>query len=172
MHVDGAFGLWAAASPARRALVAGVERADSWATDAHKWLNVPYDSGLAFVRDTEAHRAAMAVTAAYLVHDPDGPREPMDWTPEFSRRARGVAVYATLRALGRDGVAELVDRLCECADRFAERLAACDDFEVVTHALNQVLVRVGGDDAATARDARRGAGRRHVLAERHHLARA
>ena len=149
VHVDGAFGLWAAASPARRALVAGAERADSWATDAHKWLNVPYDSGLAFVRDTEAHRAAMAVTAAYLVHDPDGPREPMDWTPEFSRRARGLAVYATLRALGRDGVAELVDRLCECADRFADRLAAHDDFEVVTHALNQVLVRVGGDDAAT-----------------------
>ncbi len=149
VHVDGAFGLWAAASPARRALVSGAERADSWATDAHKWLNVPYDSGLAFVRDTEAHRAAMAVTAAYLVHDPDGPREPMDWTPEFSRRARGLAVYATLRALGRDGVAELVDRLCECADRFADRLAANDDFEVLTHALNQVLVRVGGDDAAT-----------------------
>ena len=84
----------------------------------------------------------MAVTAAYLVHATDGPREPMDWTPEFSRRARGVPVYATLRALGRAGVAELVDRLCECADRFADRLAATDGFEVVAHGLNQVLVRV------------------------------
>jgi glutamate/tyrosine decarboxylase-like PLP-dependent enzyme len=148
VHVDGAFGLWAAASPSRRTLVRGVERADSWTTDAHKWLNVPYDSGLAFVRDTEAHRAAMAVTAAYLVHDPDGPREPMDWTPEFSRRARAVAVYATLRALGRSGVTELIDRLCECADRFAERLAATEGFEVVAHGLNQVLVRAG-DDAQT-----------------------
>jgi glutamate/tyrosine decarboxylase-like PLP-dependent enzyme len=149
VHVDGAFGLWAAASPARRELVRGVERADSWATDAHKWLNVPYDSGLAVVRDTAAHRAAMAVTAAYLVQDPDGPREPMDWTPEFSRRARGVAVYATLRALGRSGVAELVDRLCDCAERFAARLAATDGFEVLAQGLNQVLVRVGDDDAHT-----------------------
>jgi glutamate/tyrosine decarboxylase-like PLP-dependent enzyme len=149
VHVDGAFGLWAAASPSRRELLRGVEHADSWTTDAHKWLNVPYDSGLAFVRDREAHRAAMAVTAAYLVHDADGPREPMDWTPEFSRRARSLAVYATLRALGRSGVAELVDRLCDCADRFAERLDAADGFEVVAHGLNQVLVRVGDDDEHT-----------------------
>jgi glutamate/tyrosine decarboxylase-like PLP-dependent enzyme len=147
VHVDGAFGLWAAASPARRSLVRGVERADSGATDAHKWLNVPYDSGIAFVRDREAHRAAMAITAAYLVQDAAGPREPLDWTPEFSRRARGVAVYATLRTLGRDGVAELVDRLCACADRFAERLSDLG-FEVLEHGLNQVLIACE-DDAAT-----------------------
>src|SRR4051794_8396909 len=149
VHVDGAFGLWAAASPTRRALVRGVEDADSWATDGHKWLNVPYDCGIAVVRDTEAHRAAIAMTAAYLVQDPDGPREPMDWTPEFSRRARSVPVYAVLRALGRSGVAELVDRLCDCAERFAERLAAEDGFEILACELNQVLVRVGDDDAAT-----------------------
>jgi glutamate/tyrosine decarboxylase-like PLP-dependent enzyme len=148
VHVDGAFGLWAAASPARRDLLRGADLADSWATDAHKWLNVPYDCGIAVVRDTAAHRAAMAATAAYLVQDPDGPREALDWTPEFSRRARGVAVYATLRALGRSGVAELVDRLCACAERFAVRLAATEGFEVLAHGLNQVLVRVG-DDATT-----------------------
>ena len=147
VHVDGAFGLWAAASPAHRHLVRGVERADSWATDAHKWLNVPYDCGVAFVRDRDAHRAAMASTAAYLVQDADGPREPMDWTPEFSRRARGLTVYATLRALGRDGVAELVERLCACADRFAERLPKAG-FDVLAHGLNQVLVAYG-DDATT-----------------------
>jgi glutamate/tyrosine decarboxylase-like PLP-dependent enzyme len=144
VHVDGAFGLWAAASPARRHLVRGIELADSWATDAHKWLNVPYDCGIVFVRDREAHRAAMTSSASYLVQDPDGPREPMDWTPEFSRRARGIAVYATLRALGRDGVAELVDRLCACAERFAERLAA-HGFEVLHQELNQVAVAC--DDA-------------------------
>ncbi|MBA2517070.1 MAG: aspartate aminotransferase family protein [Solirubrobacterales bacterium] len=147
VHVDGAFGLWAAASPSRRPLVKGVELADSWATDAHKWLNVPYDCGIAFVRDREAHRAAMAVTAAYLQQDANGPREPMDWTPEFSRRARGLAVYATLRALGCSGVAELVDRLCECADRFARQLGDMG-FEVVGHSLNQVLIACR-DDAAT-----------------------
>jgi glutamate/tyrosine decarboxylase-like PLP-dependent enzyme len=150
VHVDGAFGLWAAASPARRALVRGAELADSWTTDAHKWLNVPYDCGIAVVRDAEAHRAATSTAAAYLVQDPGGPREPLDWSPEFSRRARGVAVYATLRALGRDGVAELVDRLCACAEQFAERLAATDGFEVVAQGLNQTLVRVGDDDAVTA----------------------
>jgi aromatic-L-amino-acid decarboxylase len=149
VHVDGAFGLWAAASPSRRHLVRGVEHADSWATDAHKWLNVPFDCGLAFVRDRAAHRAAMTVTAAYLVQDPDGPREPMDWTPEFSRRARGLAVYATLRALGRDGVAELVDRLCACAERFAERLGAAG-FEVLEQELNQVVVACHSDVATDA----------------------
>ena len=147
VHVDGAFGLWAAASPARRHVVAGVELADSWATDAHKWLNVPYDCGIAFVRDRDAHRAAMAATAAYLVQDAAGPREPMDWTPEFSRRARGVAVYATLRALGREGVAELVDRLCACAERFAGQLGDAG-FEILGQGLNQVLV-ASGDDART-----------------------
>ncbi len=148
VHVDGALGLWAAASPARAHLVRGVEQADSWATDAHKWLNVPFDCGIVFVRDRDAHRAAIAATAAYLVQDADGPREPMDWTPEFSRRARGIAVYATLRALGRDGVAELVDRLCACAERFARQLEGAG-FEVLQQELNQVLVACG-DDAATA----------------------
>jgi glutamate/tyrosine decarboxylase-like PLP-dependent enzyme len=149
VHVDGAFGLWAAASPTRRHLVQGVELADSWATDAHKWLNVPFDCGIAFVRDREAHRAAMSVTAAYLVQDAEGPREPMDWTIEFSRRARGLAVYATLRALGRDGVAELVDRLCACAERFAAGLAE-RGFEILAQDLNQVVVARGGDDETLA----------------------
>ncbi len=147
VHVDGAFGLWAAASRRRRGTIAGTEGADSWATDGHKWLQVPYDCGIAFVRDREAHRAAMAFTAAYLVQDADGPREPMDWTPEFSRRARGLAVYAILRTLGRDGVSELVDRLCACAERFAETLPAAG-YEVLAHGLNQVLVALP-DDAAT-----------------------
>ena len=101
VHVDGAFGLWAAASPELRQLVAGVERADSWATDAHKWLNVPYDCGLAFVKDPAPHRAAMAMTAEYLVADEGAAWDAMDWTPEFSRRARGLTVYAALRSLGR-----------------------------------------------------------------------
>jgi aromatic-L-amino-acid decarboxylase len=149
VHVDGAFGLWAAASPARRHLVQGVELADSWATDAHKWLNVPFDCGIAFVRDREAHRAAVSVTAAYLVQDAEGPREPIDWTIEFSRRARGLAVYATLRALGRDGVAELVDRLCACAERFAAGLAD-HGFDVLAQDLNQVVVARGGDEETLA----------------------
>jgi glutamate/tyrosine decarboxylase-like PLP-dependent enzyme len=149
VHVDGAFGLWAAASRGRRGTIAGTESADSWATDGHKWLQVPYDCGIAFVRDREAHRGAMAFTAAYLVQDPDGPREPMDWTPEFSRRARGLAVYAILRTLGREGVGELVDRLCACAERFAERLPAAG-FEVLAHGLNQVLVALPGDAATDA----------------------
>ena len=103
LHVDGAFGLWAAASPSLRQLVSGVERADSWATDAHKWLNVPYDSGLAFCAHPAAHRAAMGVQAEYLVHDAGGNRDQLDWNPEFSRRARGFPVYAALRTLGRSG---------------------------------------------------------------------
>ena len=143
VHVDGAFGLWAAASPRLRPLVAGVERADSWATDAHKWLNVPYDSGLVFCAHPEAHRAAMGVRAGYL--DPrraGGERDALDYNPEFSRRARGFAVYAALRALGRAGVAELVERCCALARRFAERLAAADGVEVLNEVvLNQVLVR-------------------------------
>jgi glutamate/tyrosine decarboxylase-like PLP-dependent enzyme len=150
-HVDGAFGLWAAAAPARAAALAGVERADSWATDAHKWLNVPYDSGMAFVADPAAHRAAMGVTADYLVQgDGSGPREPLDFNPEFSRRARGVAVWAALRSLGRDGVAELVERLCRCAERFAAGLRETEGAEVLAQGLNQVLVRATAGDAATA----------------------
>ena len=110
LHVDGAFGLWAAASTRFRHLAAGAERADSWATDAHKWLNVPYDSGIAFCADPEAHRAAMSVRASYLEQaDTDAARDQMDWNPEFSRRARGFPIYAAIRALGRDGIAGMVD---------------------------------------------------------------
>ena len=156
VHVDGAFGLWAAASPRLRPLLTGVELADSWATDAHKWLNVPYDSGLAFCAHPDAHRAAMGIRAGYLMHSAGGERDPLDYNPEHSRRARGFAVYAALRALGREGVTELVERCCALAGRFAEQLAAADDVEVLNQVvLNQVLVRFrggdGDDDAHTHR---------------------
>ena len=150
-HVDGAFGLWAAASPSRRALLAGYERADSWATDGHKWLNVPYDCGIAAVADADAHRAAMTSTSAYIPdHDDDAPWA-LDRTPEFSRRARGVPVYAALRTLGRAGLADLIDRSCDHAERFAARLADTDGVAVVNDVvLNQVLVRFDDDDDVTA----------------------
>jgi glutamate/tyrosine decarboxylase-like PLP-dependent enzyme len=147
VHVDGAFGLWARATPRRRALTDGVERADSWATDAHKWLNVPYDCGLAFCAHPAAHRAALAAHAHYLVHDEAGRRDAMDWTPEFSRRARGNAVYAALRALGRDGVAEVIDRCCDLTCRFAELLSDHDGIEVlIDPVLNQLLVAFVDDE--------------------------
>jgi glutamate/tyrosine decarboxylase-like PLP-dependent enzyme len=154
LHVDGAFGLWAAASSTLRHHVRGIERADSCATDAHKWLNVPYDSGLVFIAHPAAHRAAMSLSAAYLVRSPEDPREPMDWVPESSRRARGFAVYAALRSLGRSGVADLVDRCCRLARRFADRLQQEPSLRVLNDVvLNQVLVRVvpsnGDADAAT-----------------------
>jgi glutamate/tyrosine decarboxylase-like PLP-dependent enzyme len=123
LHVDGAFGLWAAASAVAPHLVDGVERADSWATDAHKWLNVPYDSGLAITRHPAAHRAAMSVKAEYIEHTAGAERDPFEYTPEFSRRARGFPVYAALRTLGRRGVEQLVDRCCAHARRFAELLS-------------------------------------------------
>jgi glutamate/tyrosine decarboxylase-like PLP-dependent enzyme len=149
VHVDGAFGLWASAAPSRAHLTAGVEQADSWATDAHKWLNVPYDSGIAFVRDAEALRAAMAITAEYLPTETQS-RNPSDYTPELSRRARGVEVWAALRQLGRTGVADLVERCCRHAARFAEGLRAAG-FEVLNEVvLNQVLVSFG-DPATTQR---------------------
>ena len=156
VHVDGAFGMWAAASPRLRHLVAGVERADSWATDAHKWLNVPYDSGLVFCAHPEAHRAAMGVRASYLMHSAGGERDALDYNPEHSRRARGFAVYAAIRALGRCGIAEMVERCCAMARRFAEQLAAADGVEVLNEVvLNQVLVRLhapgGNDDGHTDR---------------------
>ena len=142
VHVDGAFGLWAAAAPSRRHLVAGVGEADSWATDAHKWLNVPYDCGLAFVRDAHALQGAMAITAEYLPTQSEF-RNPADFTPELSRRARGVEVWAALRALGREGVAEMIERNCAQARRFAARLTAAG-FEVLNDVvLNQVLVAFG-----------------------------
>ena len=156
VHVDGAFGMWAAASPRLRHLVAGVERADSWATDAHKWLNVPYDSGLVFCAHPEAHRAAMGVRASYLMHSAGGERDALDYNPEHSRRARGFAVYAAIRALGRCGIAEMVERCCAMARRFAEQLAAADGVAVLNEVvLNQVLVRLhapdGNDDGHTDR---------------------
>lgn len=142
VHVDGAFGLWAAAAPERAHLVAGVAAADSWATDAHKWLNVPFDCGLAFVRDAEALRAAMAVTAEYL--PPSGTqRNPGEYTPELSRRARGVEVWAALRSLGRRGLADVVETNCRLARRFADGLAAAG-YEILNDVvLNQVLVSFG-----------------------------
>ncbi len=148
VHVDGAFGLWAAAAPSRRHLVLGLADADSWATDAHKWLNVPYDSGLALVRDEAALRAAMGVSAAYL--PAQGARDPSDYTPELSRRARGVEVWAALRALGRSGLADLVERTCRHATRFAEGLAAAGHEILNDVVLNQVLVSFG-DEARTRR---------------------
>ena len=144
VHVDGAFGLWAAVAPDRAHLVRGIGAADSWATDAHKWLNVPYDSGLVFVRDPEPLRAAMGVTAAYL--PTTMMREPAAHTPELSRRARGVEVWAVLRALGRSGLADLVERDCRSASRFAEGLIDAG-FEILNEVvLNQVLVSFGDEE--------------------------
>lgn len=149
LHVDGAFGLWAAASPARRHLVAGHERADSWATDAHKWLNVPYDCGIAFCVHPDSHLRAMTAHADYYVRDPDATREPVDWTPDHSRGARGTALYVVLRQLGRKGVASLVDRSCEHARRFARDIARLPGCRVLNEVvLNQVLFCFG-DDAVT-----------------------
>ena len=148
VHVDGAFGLWALAAPALRHLCTGVERADSWATDAHKWLNVPYDSGLAFVRDGQALRAAMSVSAAYLPA-PGRERAPSDFTPELSRRARGVDIWAALAALGRSGVARMIERCCNHARRFAQVLEGAGYGVLNDVVLNQVLVSFG--DAATTR---------------------
>jgi glutamate/tyrosine decarboxylase-like PLP-dependent enzyme len=145
VHVDGAFGLWARASSTLAPIAAGIEHADSWATDAHKWLNVPYDSGVAFVRDGDALRAAMAVTAEYLPTE-SAQRNPSDYTPELSRRARGVDGWAALLSLGKDGVDELVTRNCRQARRFAERLSAAG-FEILNDVvLNQVLVSFGDAD--------------------------
>ena len=151
LHVDGAFGLWAGASTCLRQLTQGVARADSWATDAHKWLNVPYDSGLAFTAHPEAHRAAMSMDAAYLVRSAGEPRECMDWTPESSRRARGFAIYAAIRSLGRRGVSEMIERCSMLARRFGDRLRADPSIAILNDVvLNQVLVRVGDSDARTA----------------------
>jgi glutamate/tyrosine decarboxylase-like PLP-dependent enzyme len=141
IHVDGAFGLWAAAAPAKRALAAGVDLADSIATDAHKWLNVPYDSGLAFVRERRALNAAMAASAAYLIEGES--RDPHLFVPEMSRRARAVEVWAALRSLGRRGLAELIERNCRHAERFAHELRTAG-YQVLNEVvLNQVLVSFG-----------------------------
>ena len=143
VHVDGAFGLWAAAAPARRHLLPGVGGADSWATDAHKWLNVPYDCGVALVRRGADLKGAMAITADYLLTESEH-RNPSDFTPELSRRARGLDVWAALRTLGRQGVAELVEQCCRHARRFAEGFAAAGHEILNEVELNQVLVDFGG----------------------------
>ena len=151
LHLDGAFGLWASAAPTRRHLNTGVERADSWATDAHKWLNVPYDCGLAFVAHPDAHCQAMRLVAEYIVTDEKATRDAMDWTPEFSRRARGFTVYAALRSLGRSGVAELVERCCRHARTFAEELGQLPGCDVLNEVvLNQVLFRFADDETTNA----------------------
>ena len=151
LHVDGAFGLWAAASPTRRHLVEGVEGADSWATDGHKWLNVPYDCGLVFCANPTAHRASMTMHASYFEGQGKWVRDAADWTPESSRRARAFTVYAALRSLGRRGGAELVDRCCDLAVRFADGISALPGCEVLNEVvLNQVLFRFESDEATNA----------------------
>ncbi|WP_331741561.1 aminotransferase class V-fold PLP-dependent enzyme (plasmid) [Streptomyces sp. NBC_00726] len=151
VHVDGAFGLWSAASPALRPLVAGVERADSWALDAHKWLNVPYDCGIVVIAHPEAHRAAMLnERAGYLPPATEGERDAIEWVPDFSRRARSLPVWAALRTLGRSGVAGMVERCCALTHRFAGQLAGLDGVELLNDVvLNQLLVRFGDDDEVT-----------------------
>lgn len=146
VHVDGAFGIWARVSPALEHLVDGLERADSWAFDAHKWLNVPYDSGVAVVANPEAHRAAMTGEAAYL-SPTTTQRDAYDWTPEASRRARGFALYSALRSLGRQGLTDLIDRCCAHARRFAAELSEIPGAVIPNEVeLNQVLVRFGDDE--------------------------
>ena len=157
VHVDGAFGLWAKASPRWAHLMRGVEAADSWATDGHKWLNVPYDSGLAFVRDGAAHRAAMTLSASYLAPGGDA-RDQIDFTPEFSRRARGFSIYAALRELGRAGLADLIDRCCNHAAALAHGIVALPGAELIAGpGLNQAMVRFRdpGPEAGEADHARR-----------------
>src|SRR5436189_4128039 len=141
VHIDGAFGLWAAAAPSKAHLMAGYADADSWATDAHKYLNTPYDSGLAFVRSPDVLQAAMAISAAYLPSSPT--RDPANFTPELSRRARGIEVWAALHTLGRSGLADLVERTCRYAARFAEGLHAAGYTILNEVVLNQVLVTFG-----------------------------
>ena len=150
LHIDGAFGLWAAASPRLRHLVRGIDGADSWGTDAHKWLNVPYDAGIVFVRDGAAHRASMGLAAAYLPPAPGKERDPFEYVPEMSRRARGFPIYAAIRSLGASGIAEMVERDTDIASRIARRLANHPGVRIVNEVvLNQVLVAVG--DAETTR---------------------
>jgi len=149
LHVDGAFGLWAAASPPHAHLVCGVEHADSVASDAHKWLNVPYDCGLVFCADEAAHRSAMSLAAAYIVAT-STERDPHEFVPEESRRARGIPVYAALRSLGRQGIAEIIERNCRQARRFGEALSAAG-FDVLNEVvLNQVLVSFGTPEQTQA----------------------
>jgi glutamate/tyrosine decarboxylase-like PLP-dependent enzyme len=152
VHVDGAFGLWAAVSPRLRHLVKGVGSADSWAMDAHKWLNVPYDSGIVFVADAQAHRGALAVPAAYKI-EVDKVRDQYDWTPEWSRRARGIPIYAAIRMLGRAGLAGMIERCCDLAAELVDRMGRLSGVEILAAPIiNQGLVRF--IDANSDHDAR------------------
>lgn len=156
VHVDGAFGLWAALSDAHKHLLQGVEKADSWATDGHKWLNVPYDCGYAFVADREAHQACLAMQASYIIANESTGRDAIDWTPEWSRRARAFPTYAVIRALGRDGIGEVVARCCAVATQLVEELRLIPSVEVLqAPVINQGLVRFlaadGDHDARTER---------------------
>jgi len=146
LHIDGAFGLWAAVSEPLRHLVAGVARADSWATDAHKWLNVPYDCGVVFCAHPTSHAAAISARAAYLQFDDRGARDAFDWTPESSRRARAFTVYAAIRSLGRAGIATMVERCCTHARRAAAGLGDLGAEVINDVVLNQVLFRFANDD--------------------------
>ncbi len=158
VHVDGAFGMWAAVAPARTGLVAGIERADSWATDAHKWLNVPYDAGVAIVADGNDLARSMRTDAAYLVTDPvgsasersTGQRLPMQLGLQMSQQARGILVWAALHSLGRSGVADLVERCCALAERFATKLVAAGAEVGHDVVLNQVLAAFGDDESTDA----------------------
>jgi glutamate/tyrosine decarboxylase-like PLP-dependent enzyme len=150
LHVDGAFGLWAQASARYAHLTQGIELADSWATDGHKWLQTPYDSGFAIVRDAEAHRRAMAISASYLPPADGAERDPSAYVPELSRRARGFAAWAMIRQLGRAGITEMVERCCRIASRIADRVADEPGIALVlAPELNQVMFRFGDSDAAT-----------------------
>ena len=153
VHIDGAFGLWVASSKRLRHLVKGIEKADSWATDAHKWLNVPYDSGIAFVADPDAHKTAMSIPVAYKV-EVENVRDQFEWNPDWSRRARAIPLYAVLRTLGRNGVANMIERCCDLTLDLVEKLGALDGVEVLTTPIiNQGLVRFldsdGNHDART-----------------------
>jgi glutamate/tyrosine decarboxylase-like PLP-dependent enzyme len=141
VHIDGAFGLWANASPKCRHFLKGIEAADSWSSDGHKWLNVPYDCGYAFVKDRAAHQASMSLRASYLTHDDDA-RDQIDWNPEWSRRGRGIATYAAIRELGRQGIAAVVDGACSSAQALATRIGALPGVQLIWRPqLNQGLVR-------------------------------
>jgi glutamate/tyrosine decarboxylase-like PLP-dependent enzyme len=153
VHIDGAFGLWVASSKRLRHLVRGIEKADSWATDAHKWLNVPYDNGIAFVADPRSHKTAMTIPANYVV-EVENVRDQFEWGPDWSRRARGITIYAALRALGRNGVAQIIERCCDLTLDMVGKLGALPGVEVLTTpVINQGLVRFldpqGNHDART-----------------------
>jgi glutamate/tyrosine decarboxylase-like PLP-dependent enzyme len=157
VHVDGAFGLWCAASPRLRHLLNGVDGADSWTTDGHKWLNVPFDCGYAFVADREAHRASLSHRASYLTHASEA-RDQMDWNPEWSRRGRGFATYAALRQLGRQGVADLIERTCDHAHALVTRIGSLEGAEIVWEPqINQGLVRFLAPGEDPRKDPRKGA---------------